>query len=227
MKMFKLFIVSLFIVASPTISNADPMPLENGTILYNKVFEEWSVIVTRFNQDVLFRAGTIAENDNATLLISFSANNCDAYYNELVADSGNINKNDINSSMEVPIASRVDSKAILKGNVIAALGNLGETNVHYMMNFHKSSLTFIENLIDGSKLRIKVGLQEPVYIRFSLKGSNIAIKQAQGLCYKFIQNVEMRNDKNFFKDNTGDNTQEKNIKKNSSEMNNEKYFRDL
>lgn len=181
------------------------MPVQSGTILYNKTIGNWLLAVTRLDDTVLFRAAAFAENEPQTMLmISFSANDCDYYFNELIVSSSTANDNDIVSNKQIAIAARIDSEPILNGSIIKALGNLGEHDIRLSLNFGDSSGRFISQVLTGNKLRLKLGFSEPIFLRFNLYGSNESLKLAKQWCDKFSNDRNADNDKNFFDDSSQD-----------------------
>src|SRR5271165_6011560 len=86
----------------PGTGQADQMPVQTGSLLYSKTFDDWSVIVLRFNSGVQFRAATVSENvPGAGLIISFDAGSCDTYGVDLVTNSTAANTSDIISGIQI------------------------------------------------------------------------------------------------------------------------------
>jgi hypothetical protein len=114
----------------PGTGRANEMPVETGSTLYQKPFDDWTALVVRFNSGVTFRAMTSSENANGTsaVVISFAAGNCDSYTADLVTVSTAANEQDYSGGGGIPVAARVDNKPILTGKIVGSVGNFGETD---------------------------------------------------------------------------------------------------
>ena len=132
------------------------------------------------------------------------AGHCDQYYVELVTVSAEPNKQDFNITLDMPIAARVDEKPILTGKVVRGFGNFGEKDLHSFINFGDNSSLFISDLVNGTKLRLnlKVDNSTNEYYRFGLNGSSTSLQTATQMCEKFSTDTTAQDDSHFFEKNT-------------------------
>jgi hypothetical protein len=200
-----LLLILLACVAASTLlagTSDAARPVSSGTMLYSKQFDRWTTFVVRTDEDVMFRAGTMAENvSRVRFMATFFGTNCSDMTTELIFSGLDKLRNDVRRHYpDMRAVARIDRRDPHRATISQAAGNLGESMLRITLEIDDES-SFVTDLLQGSTLRIKLSGDgnDDIY-RFSLAGSSPSLVDVVERCTSFNELLKQNNDENYFND---------------------------